>query len=93
MSSAVPAPMSLKEFAEELAERSEFRHVTTAKCREVRNAVLVGGNVVGDGAMDELSRIGRRHGFLVLADRISVWHTRQDFERYGKSKPEEGGKA
>ena len=83
--------MSLKDFKQELAERPEFRHVTARRSHEIRNAVLVGGDAVGKGATDEISRIGRRHGFLVLADRISVWHTLEDFEKYGRSKPREEG--
>ncbi len=79
------APMSFKRFTEDLAGYPEFGLVTVEKSREWSNAIKVSGDAIGKGSLDRLTEIGRRHGFVVLADRIMVWESEEDYERYGKS--------
>lgn len=41
-------------------------------CDEILNAVTVTGEVPSDAANDELTELARRHGFIALAENLSI---------------------
>lgn len=76
--------MSIKAIAAEVSKYPEFRHVTLEQCPEWVNVVLVGGDAIGKGAMDRLTEIARKHDYVAFAHHLTVWHSEENFEQYGK---------
>ena len=79
--------IDLEGFIAAVAKRKAYCHVIV-KPVEDSNLVGVSGAVVGKKQMEALTQLGLEHGLHVFADRISVWFTQEDFERYGHVEPQ-----
>jgi len=71
----------------EIRLNKEFDHVIFEEPFKGENLIQITGDIVGREADEKLKKVGRKHGFHLMANELSIWETEEYFKQFGGIKP------
>ena len=60
------------DFRNDVAQLTDARDAILELSSEIRNGVVLSGEIVGNDTHDRIRKMGEQHGLLVLAQELSV---------------------
>ena len=79
--------MNYNDFIAEVRQHKAFDNIKFEEPQKNENLISICGDVIGSGADKKLKEISRKHGFITLANELSIWNTEEDFKMFSGIEP------